>query len=244
MFFLAQARDSMRLEPSAFYKPHEDALVDWVAAKYTNRVVEGTGLVVAVDELLEAAPPAIYCGDGAAHVRASFSLVVFRPFIREVLVAVPLQADGTGIMLSLGFFANVFLPRENLPPGCHFDERERHWVFRSEDGEEAAYDGDMRVQVERVRFAKQLKSPDGEEEDEDPGADGRTAAAAAAAARRKKAPEKGPEDLRELADSQPMLVIVSAVADGLGPVDWWDEGDDDDDEEEEDDEDEDDEDEA
>ena len=51
-----------------------------------GQVVPGLGLVVTVYDILSVEGGFIYPSDGAAHFKAKFRLVVFRPYEGEVIV--------------------------------------------------------------------------------------------------------------------------------------------------------------
>jgi DNA-directed RNA polymerase III subunit RPC8 len=50
------------------------------------------------------------CQGSCAHFRVTFALIVFRPFVGEVLVGTIADASEDGIMVSLGFFSAIFIP--------------------------------------------------------------------------------------------------------------------------------------
>jgi DNA-directed RNA polymerase subunit E'/Rpb7 len=50
------------------------------------------------------------CDGSSVHYTVTFPMIVFRPYVREILVGTILDADAAGIIVSLGFLATIFVP--------------------------------------------------------------------------------------------------------------------------------------
>jgi DNA-directed RNA polymerase subunit E'/Rpb7 len=50
------------------------------------------------------------CDGSSVHYTVTFPMIVFRPYVGEILVGTILDADATGIIVSLGFLATIFVP--------------------------------------------------------------------------------------------------------------------------------------
>ena len=50
------------------------------------------------------------CDGSSVHYTVTFPMIVFRPYVGEVLVGSILDADASGIIVSLGFMASIFVP--------------------------------------------------------------------------------------------------------------------------------------
>jgi DNA-directed RNA polymerase subunit E'/Rpb7 len=50
------------------------------------------------------------CDGSSVHYTVTFPMIVFRPYIGEILVGTILDADATGIIVSMGFLASIFVP--------------------------------------------------------------------------------------------------------------------------------------
>ena len=55
----------------------------------------------------------------------TFRVLVFRPFIEEVLTGRIKSSTKEGVTLNLGFFDDIFLPASNLQHPCRFDESDQ-----------------------------------------------------------------------------------------------------------------------
>ena len=85
MFVLSKMASIVRIEPRHFKQQLPDALSDALNAKLANKVVKDVGLVIALFDILEIGESHVMAGDGASHTKVTFRLLVFRPFIEEIL---------------------------------------------------------------------------------------------------------------------------------------------------------------
>jgi DNA-directed RNA polymerase subunit E'/Rpb7 len=101
------------LQPSTFSQPTDQALISVLNKKYANRVLHDVGLCVCVFDLLELSDGRVRYGDGCLwHKGVSpakrdftsqhnapvlFRLVVFRPFISEVIFGKVKSSSEDGI---------------------------------------------------------------------------------------------------------------------------------------------------
>ena len=86
MFILTKMKSVVRLEPSSFERSLPDALKDTLTEKLANKVLKDVGVVIALWDILRIGDSYLLPGDGASHTRVEFRILVFRPFMEEVLV--------------------------------------------------------------------------------------------------------------------------------------------------------------
>jgi DNA-directed RNA polymerase III subunit RPC8 len=67
-------------------------------------------------------------------------MVVFRPFRGEILYAHIKSSTPEGITLEVQFHNEIFVPHQNLPPDCDFDQSESTWIWRPGGGQEYFFD--------------------------------------------------------------------------------------------------------
>jgi DNA-directed RNA polymerase III subunit RPC8 len=85
---------------------------------------------VSAHDIIELGEGIIYQGDGAAYITVRFRLIVFRPFEGEILVGKIMQSNPTlGVRISLGFYDNVWVPRDRLPDPSVFDAEWKMWYW-------------------------------------------------------------------------------------------------------------------
>lgn len=189
MFKKIKMRDLLKIHPRDFDDKHSDTIMEAVSHKYVNKALQKQGLVVAVAAIDDVGTPAIR--DGHEFVSVAFTLVVFMPFVDEVIEGELLGSDASGLQISLKFFRDVYVAKDDLPEEVNFDKSTSTWSWDYE-GHTMTYSVGERIRfrVKSVAFA-----PRSEELNVD----------------RKLFSERNP----------PMRVEATAVEDGLGLVDWW-----------------------
>ena len=125
MFILTKMKSVVRLEPSSFERSLPDALKDALTEKLANKVLKDVGLVIALWDILKIGDSYLLPGDGASHTRVEFRILVFRPFMEEVLVGKIKSCTKEGVHLSLGFFDDILIPPEALQHPHRFDETDQ-----------------------------------------------------------------------------------------------------------------------
>ena len=99
----------VRLDPNTFEQELPDALSEALTEKLANKVLKDVGLVIALWDILSIGDSFLFPGDGASHTRVEFRILVFRPFVEEVL---------TGKVITIINFKGVLLFW--LFHKCHF----------------------------------------------------------------------------------------------------------------------------
>lgn len=118
MFILIKIKDKIRIDPKLFYKEYSLAATDEIHKKYSGKVLPNHGLCVSVYDIQELGDPFIIPSDGATYSTVIFRLVVFKPWIGEILTGTITHCDyKMGIKVSLGdFFHDIIIPPHLLQP--------------------------------------------------------------------------------------------------------------------------------
>ncbi|KAK9910879.1 hypothetical protein M0R45_034816 [Rubus argutus] len=140
-----------------------------------------------------------------SRVQVVFTLIMFRPFVGEIVTAKVIDSTADGLRLSLGFFDDICIPSHRLPLFLHhrtkrITQKCRNsvmWYWKPSDDEFSIDLKDqIRFQVESVNYPKIL-------------------------------PEQ-PENSKPIAamESQPFGLYrlkkeLGLGINGLGPVHWW-----------------------
>ncbi|XP_063902265.1 DNA-directed RNA polymerase III subunit RPC8-like [Zophobas morio] len=68
-------------------------------------------------------------------------MLVFRPFINEVLVGKVRMCNSEGVQVTLGFFDDILIPADCLQKPAQFDVEEQLWIwkYQSEEGTHDMY---------------------------------------------------------------------------------------------------------
>jgi len=154
MFVLAQITDKIKTSPKDFNRDPTEVLIEQIEAKYSNKILQDVGLGICFFDFCEVKSGLIYPGEGSAHCVCTFNFVFFRPFVGEVLDGVIEDSDETGLRISVSFFDDIWIPRENLPGDCIFDEVTReyhttrlHSETGSDENDEMEVEGDKADQL-------------------------------------------------------------------------------------------------
>lgn len=86
MFVLSTIEDKVRVHPQDLAKPTLKAVTAELQRTYIDKVVPELGLVVTIFDILDIQGGFVFPSDGAAHFDTKFRVVVFKPFVGEVIV--------------------------------------------------------------------------------------------------------------------------------------------------------------
>lgn len=117
MFTLADYEEYVRLAPQELGLPRLSAVRRLLKRQFLNTVDDGGGLVVALGDVHDIRGGMLHPGEAAMDLVVRFSLVLFRPFVGEIVVGTLVRCDDKGLYVSLGFFGDVFVPASCLPEG-------------------------------------------------------------------------------------------------------------------------------
>ncbi|EEF41404.1 DNA-directed RNA polymerase III subunit RPC8 isoform X3 [Ricinus communis] len=194
MFYLSEIEHTLRLPPSLLSLPLQDAVKKELEIIFLDKVIANLGLCISVYDVTHIDGGFIFPGDGASTYTVRFRIVVFRPFVGEIIVAKLKESNNDGLRLSLGFFDDIYIPSHRLPKPSYSqqDPENRYqaiwiWEFVSEDNKmEFNIDGldEIKFRVDSVKYP-----PVPLEQQEKPFA--------------------------------PMVITGSIDDEGLGPVSWW-----------------------
>lgn len=145
MFVLAVVKDSVKIHPSAFDKNQIQALTEEIDHKYANKVILDVGLCICLFDFEHIGDAYIYPLDGSAHYKATFRLLVFRPFVGEIITGRISSQSKEGIKVSLGFTDDIIVPSYLLQAPSQFDPEERAWTWKYQDEDGEAQDMLMEV---------------------------------------------------------------------------------------------------
>lgn len=122
MFVLSEIDDTVKIVPSDFKKENVIAITDVLNQKYANKVVQDVGLCICVHDILSTSEGLILYLDGCSYIKVTFRLVVFRPFMGEILIGKIKSCSSDGLVVSLGFFDNILIQGNLLQPNTKLQE--------------------------------------------------------------------------------------------------------------------------
>lgn len=104
-------------------------LIEQIELKYVNKVLNDVGLGIAFFDFLYIGEPYLYPGAGSAIRLGRFRIVMFRPFVGEVMTGHVVEANKDGIKVSLDFFEDIFISGSHMQNPSSFDSSSGLWVW-------------------------------------------------------------------------------------------------------------------
>ncbi|CAA7055550.1 unnamed protein product [Microthlaspi erraticum] len=192
MFYLSELKHTVRVPYHLLNLPLEEAIISVLQNVFLDKVLENLGLCVSIYDI-KSVEGAEY-GAGTTSYQVGFRIVVFRPFVGEVIVANLKESGANGLRLTLGFFEDIYVPASFIPSPnrCEpdpYDRNQMRWVCKIGKPKEDVIIDDscqIRFQVESISYPSK--------------------------------PFTRTEDANPFA---PMVVTGNLYGDGLGPVSWW-----------------------
>lgn len=131
MFVLALLADTIRIPPHLLAKPTALSVQSEIERRYPNKIIMDVGLVICpYGPAIEIGDGILVPGDGGAHHQVIFQVVLFKPFVDEILVGIVTESKEEGVMVSVGgFFENIFIPAYWMLNPSTFDEASGLWVW-------------------------------------------------------------------------------------------------------------------
>ena len=125
-----------------------------------SQVIANCGLCISFYDILEAGDPVVYPAEGCCHQSVKFRLIVFRPFLGEVLVGRIVSSTELGIKVTVDFFDEIFIPSFLLCQPSEFDRIRSIWTwhFCDEDGTKDDFPMEIGGKVKLSSFFCSLRS--------------------------------------------------------------------------------------
>jgi DNA-directed RNA polymerase subunit E'/Rpb7 len=93
----------------------------------------------------------VYAGDGAAFATVKFRMIVFKPFVGELLNGSIKSMDKNGIVVTLDFFDQVIVPPSLMQSPAEWSGSRWYWEFNEHKLWMNVKD-QIRVRIEKVSF--------------------------------------------------------------------------------------------
>lgn len=130
MFILSALEEEIRVQPSDLHKTPLEAVTEAIEQRYIDKVIPDLGLVVTLYDIQSIEGGFIYPSDGAAFFKTKFRVVVFRPFVGEIIVGKLKSCSREGLKVSLDFFHDIFVPEHALQEPSLYVEAEKLWMWQ------------------------------------------------------------------------------------------------------------------
>ena len=93
------------------------------------QVIPNLGLCVALREIVDVGEAQLFQASAAQHIAVQFRLVMFRPFVGQIITGTVCSCDLEGVRLSLGFFDDIYSPQRLLQNPSNWSDEENVWVW-------------------------------------------------------------------------------------------------------------------
>lgn len=124
-------------------------------------MVRDLGMCVALYDVISVGESQLHQGSASQHSAVEFRLVIFAPFVGEILTGTIMSCDEAGLRLSLGFFDEIYVPKALLQAPSSWSGDEKLWVWNVTESDQLFFDIDnmARFRVMDVSYARQLSAP-------------------------------------------------------------------------------------
>jgi len=102
MFYVTEVEDYVRVDPTLFGLPTNQAVEDQLRNTYKEYYEKELGNVVAVIDVLEVGEGVIIAGDGAAYYDSKFKLLIWKPELQELIYGVVDEITNFGAFINMG----------------------------------------------------------------------------------------------------------------------------------------------
>lgn len=102
MYYKITVKDHIRVPPAQFGADLRAAITTQIKEKYDGFISKTLGVVVGVEGVQDIGEGIVIPGDGASYFQTSFTLLVFRPELQEVVVGVIKDIAEFGAFITLG----------------------------------------------------------------------------------------------------------------------------------------------
>eukprot|EP00268_Persea_americana_P027081 TRINITY_DN2657_c1_g1_i11.p1 TRINITY_DN2657_c1_g1~~TRINITY_DN2657_c1_g1_i11.p1 ORF type:complete len:194 (-),score=31.40 TRINITY_DN2657_c1_g1_i11:672-1253(-) len=133
MFSLSKIEHKMILPPYLLSLPLVEALKGELERLFLDKVIPNLGLCISVYDILKVEDGFIVPGEGAPTYKVIFRLVMFRPFVGEILDGKIEKSGPAGLRLTLGFFSDIHVPVHLIPSPNRMENGIWIWLYGSSE---------------------------------------------------------------------------------------------------------------
>jgi DNA-directed RNA polymerase subunit E' len=153
MFNLITLKDTIRISPSKFDKPLDNAAYEELRGKYEGLVDEDLGYVISVIKVEVNPVGRIVPGDGGTHHQVTFSIMTFFPQLQEIVEGEVVEVADFGTFLRIGPVDALLHVSQLMDDFISYDERQG--VLLGKESGRIIQRGDLfRVRMVAVSFPK------------------------------------------------------------------------------------------
>jgi DNA-directed RNA polymerase subunit E' len=153
MFNKITMRDTIRIDPTRFGHPLEEAAYLELKSKYEGLVDESLGYVISVVDLKVNNIGRIIPGDGGTHHSVIFSILTFYPELQEIVEGEVVEVADFGTFLRIGPVDALLHVSQLMDDFISYDEKQGVLLGR-ESGRTIQRGDKFRVRIVAVSFPR------------------------------------------------------------------------------------------
>ncbi len=128
MYVVYRVRDIIRIPPSLFNMPLEEAARRVLVDRYVGYVDPELGVIVAVYNVKVSEYGRILPGDGATYHESEFDVLAYKPVLKEVVEGVVVNVPDFGLFVNLGPI-DAFVHRTQITDEeLRYDDQRRAFI--------------------------------------------------------------------------------------------------------------------
>ncbi|KMZ60421.1 DNA-directed RNA polymerase III subunit RPC8 [Zostera marina] len=156
MFTLSVIEHTLKIPPRLLNIPLTESVEEVLKYLYVDKVITDLGLCISVYDIHKIDGGFIIDNDGGCLYKVVFRLLMFRPFIGEIITAWTDESNEDGLRLTTGFFNDIYVPKDFLQKPSIFGA-DGIWNWNTEN---ESYTMDLKEELKfRVKSIKYPSMP-------------------------------------------------------------------------------------
>ncbi|MHA1310940.1 MAG: DNA-directed RNA polymerase [Candidatus Helarchaeota archaeon] len=102
MFKLIEVENTISIPPNRFYEDINEVTLELLQKEYEEKITSDLGFIIAIHSVTEIGIGKLIPGDGSAHYRCKFKMVVFKPNLHEIIEGKVVEVVDFGVFIRLG----------------------------------------------------------------------------------------------------------------------------------------------
>ncbi len=128
MYVVYRVRDVVRIPPSLFGMPLEEAALKVLTDKYVGSVHPEMGIIVAVFNVKVSEEGRLLPGDGATYHDSEYEVLALNPQVKEVVEGIVVDAQSYGAWVNIGPIEGFVHISQMMDEHVRFDPQRRAFI--------------------------------------------------------------------------------------------------------------------